>query len=64
MKPGRYVYVMGRLLAGKTSAIDWKMAKDLEREGFVTVDETKSSRSTKAVKLTERGRAVAEAMKK
>ncbi len=63
-KPSRYGYVLRRLLAGKTSAIDWKMAKDLAREGFVVVDESKSSHNTKAVTLTERGRIVAEAIKK
>lgn len=59
-KPTRYGYVLRRLAAGKTTAINWKIANALVKAGLVTFtfDPGGDGVSTIPVTITDAGRAL------
>jgi hypothetical protein len=63
-RPTRYGYVLRRLADGKTSAINYRVARELARGALVTLLEPESRASTLRVAITDAGRAAALASKR
>ncbi len=63
-KPTRYGYVLRRLAAGKTSAINWRVADKLQQAGLVTFCDPRSRQPTVRVTITDAGRELAKASAK
>lgn len=58
-RPTRFSHVLKRLLAGKTHAINTRVARVLAANGLITIDDAGSEASAVKVTLTEAGRAMA-----
>lgn len=60
----RYGRALRRLLSGKTSTVVWHIAKRMEADGLVVIQDTAGGpRASCACTLTDKGRAAAEAAK-
>lgn len=67
VRPTRYSRALRRLLDGKTTTVVYRVAKDLERDGYVTIQGPPSSAESRpsiACTLTEAGKQAAEKAKK